>query len=837
MNQPILLLLRAIVGHYRNHPWQLLLMWVGIAVGVATIIGVELLNDSARRSIASSQQQLTSGASHIIEGDALAVEQTYRRIQREIPGLKATPLLRIPLTDPDTGHQLELLGIDPITLFDLQPNFNQESSFQVNPEELIPAKKGLYLDQATARMMGWATGQERILEGPLGSSSLRLLKTFDSIAVSMSANKSIALMDIGKAMSLFTKAPAITQIRLKLDDATLQQVEDRMVAPARLRALENRVGSLLKMRQSFELSLNALSAMALLMGLFLVYNSSHFGFLQRQPLLAQLRSMGVSSRQIGTCLSFEYAVLAISASLCAVPLGWLLAHQLASLMSAGHMAGGPSAILLNANNLIIAILIGCLASFAACLLPLVSAPKTGARPFGSAINVSNSKVHHPRWQPLAAIGLLSTAGLLLSLPHTSIMVSYGAISLLLLGLALLTPLILASMLSLLERSQKTANGRHWLPLLLIRETLRNLGRTRVALMALMVAVATSFGMQLMIDSFRGSVEQWLDQRLNAPVYLRMASQNQQLRPDIAPALLTELGGLERIDFVSEFSFQKLWIQDRQVEAMVNNFPPPSREGYLLLEDNGQPPWPQLNEGPATLVSEPLAYHLNISVGDSITTEINGEAVSLSVIGIFQDYGSEQGRLLLGKPFYQTLTSTSRIRALGLYTGMSLEALRQQLGNRWLSRIELIDQQGLKERSLAVFDQTFAITSALQLLAIMVAFMGLFASLLAILMERKQQMRVFHQLGLTSLERGCLLMGEGMIIGIAAGVLAIPGGEILAWILLKVINLKAFGWNLDLIQHNMAWLHPILLSCFAAFLATLYPAWRLAGPPPQSEEAE
>ncbi|RRJ85025.1 ABC transporter permease [Aestuariirhabdus litorea] len=829
--------LKAMIGHYRNHPWQLLLMWVGIAVGVATIIAVELLNDSARRSIIQTQQALYPGATHLLEGDPVTLEGFYRRLLREVPGVRAMPILSVPLSDPATGQRIELWGIDPFSLSGFSLPVGQPSGEGIRSQELIRYPNGLYLSANAARALQWSSSQERVLLGPRGEHRLRLLGTLPPSQGGDASSAPLAIMDIGPAMEIFKETPELSQVWLKLGPKEQQALRALLPADLNLASLADQTQQLLQMRNAFELSLNALSAMALLMGLFLVYNSSHFGFLQRQPLLAQLRALGVSNREISHYLVVEYALLSATASVFAVPLGWLLALQLGALMDSGLMASDTS-ISLVGGNLPLALGIGCGASFGACLIPFLSSPGASPRPFGGAVAAHPDDNKLPHWQLPAALCLLLVALLLLMLPGTPMLVSYGAITSLLLGSALLAPLLVRG---LLIGAEALWAGRvqtwGWQGLLILRETLGNLSRTRVALSALMVAVATSFGMQLMIHSFRDSVEQWLEQRLNAPLYLRMSAGPERLRPSIPPALLSELKAMPDMDEISEVAFESAWVRDRKVELIVGNFPPPAQTGYRLLEDNGLSPWPQLETRATTLISEPLAYHLQLGVGERLKVRLHGHPMELEVIAIFQDYGSEQGRLLVSNRLYERYYSKTPASALGLYTTLDSQSLYQKIPKRWKNDVDIINQSALRSRSLAVFDQTFAITSALQLLAVVVAFMGLFASLLAILLERRHHLRAFHQLGLSAGERAGLLLSEGAIIGFCAGLLAIPCGEALAWMLLKAINLKAFGWNLYLTQHSALWLQPIALAGTAALLASLYPAWRVTRPLGATQEDE
>ncbi len=840
----LLLTGRALTGHYRQHPWQLLLMWLGITLGVATVISIELLNDSARQSIVKSHNSLDQTASHTIEGDAVLLEKFYREIQLTIPGIIATPLLIAKVNHQDSEHALTLVGIDPFTYSDFGDQVSQQFDKNNSLRSLLINKNTALVNQFTFDELNLSIGSELVLWHKEKPFRLIVHSVLESAP---STSDNLLIMDIGQAKKNLGKENELSQIKLRLDLATvfhkntenqreqqrnriLDNITSRLPAGLYLDKPGRKTNNLLQMRRSFELSLNALSGMALMMGLFLVYNSSHFGFLQRQPMLAQLRAMGVTSNEIGFCLFIEYIVLAISAALSAIPIGWLLADSLLELMVSGHIESSNSLPRLSISTIFQALSLGVFGSLLACIMPLVTAPRTGARPFGNNLSASLTDDEKHHWPLFFGVLLLIAASAILSIRDTSIVVSYAGIALMMFGCAILSPLAYRLILHLLDRVQRRLFPHHWLLQLTVRESTRNLSRTRVALMALMIAIATSYGMQLMVGSFRLSVENWLDERLNAPIYLRMQQTLSTPAEPIPSHLLSLLKQQSNIDAVAEFSFQKVWVGNRQVEMIINNFPLQTRSGYRLLADNNRPPWPQLLHETGIMISEPMAYHLELAVNDKIIIELDGKNSALNIVGIFQDYGSEQGRLIISRNTYNSIWDTQPATAAGIYGSITIQSILALLSDDEQKSIKLIDQKALRNLSLKVFDQTFAITYALQLVAVTVAFMGLFSSLLAILLERREQMSIYHHLGLSGQERSFLILGEGLLIGASAGIIAIACGEWLAWLLLKVINLKAFGWNLPLTHSAFGWLQPVVLGVLAALLATSYPAWKFSKDP-------
>jgi putative ABC transport system permease protein len=257
--------------------------------------------------------------------------------------------------------------------------------------------------------------------------------------------------------------------------------------------------------------------------------------------------------------------------------------------------------------------------------------------------------------------------------------------------------------------------------------------------------------------------------------------------------------------------------------------PPDHAAFQFLEGDPAAIWPAFAQGQA-LVSEPLAYRYGLHPGDNVTLLTDSGRRAFPIAGIYSDYGSDQGVVMLDLAHYQAAWNDQSISSLGLYAapGVDVDTLVQQL--RGLvgadQVITIRSNRALREASLVVFDRTFAITTVLQLLATIVAFVGILAALMALQLERARELGMLRANGLTPRQLWGMVLSQTGLIGLTAGLLAIPVGVLLALVLVFVINKRSFGWTLLFRLDGGLFAQALLVAIVAALLAGLYPAWRM-----------
>ena len=365
-----------------------------------------------------------------------------------------------------------------------------------------------------------------------------------------------------------------------------------------------------------------------------------------------------------------------------------------------------------------------------------------------------------------------------------------------------------------------------------RDVVNSLSRTSVAVMALMVAISVTIGVSLMVNSFRSTVITWLAETLQGDVYISApgvttTSPSIPLDPE-AVELARRWPGIARVDVLQSTDVD-LPNGEIHIAATDNRDIGHERKFYALGMDR-ESVWENMGNG-AVLISEPLANRLELprSGGEIALFTNSGEQV-FPVAGIYYDYASTQGTVLMALEVYRKYWNdpTVTAMALRLEPGEDPDQVSGELEEA-LARIQGLrvrPNQALRDDVLEIFDRTFAITGALQLLATIVAFIGVLSALLSLELERQREIGILRSIGLTARQLFGLISLETSLMGAVAGFLSMPTGYVLALILVYIINRRSFGWTLQMQVEPAPFIQALILAVLAAFLAGVYPAIRM-----------
>ncbi|HEY7378777.1 MAG TPA: FtsX-like permease family protein, partial [Steroidobacteraceae bacterium] len=429
-----------------------------------------------------------------------------------------------------------------------------------------------------------------------------------------------------------------------------------------------------------------------------------------------------------------------------------------------------------------------------------------------------------------SVALLAIGALLAFLPGRNLLAGFAAMLMLLLSVAFLAPALLRAIGG---ASARLAHRISTTLRLGLTDAARSLSRTGVAVAALSVAISATLGIAVMVASFRHSLDAWLIRTLRADVYVTAPG------PGFArPERTIESGVLAKlfaVPGVAEHSAgRRASVSSEFGPVLLDALEPASHslDAITLVAGNPREVWSAFDQG-ALLASEPFAYHHRVGVGDTLTLQTPEGPRAFRIAGIFREYGSDRGSLLIRRQQYREIWHDDAITSLGFYlapghSGQELSAaLRQASAGQQALLIR--SNRELRALSLDIFEQTFAITSVLYWLAAIVASVGLFAALLAHGLERARQTALLRALGLTPRGAAVFLSAQGLLLGVVAAIAAIPAGLLTAAVLVLVINRRAFGWHLDLHVSGGPIVNALLIGVFASLLAGILPALRAARP--------
>ncbi|MEM9733194.1 MAG: ABC transporter permease [Pseudomonadota bacterium] len=784
--------LSALLSHWWRHPGQLATLVIGLSLATALWSGVQAINAEARASYAKAEQTLApDGLDRLRRSDGQPIAlATYVTLQKA--GWRTSPVIRGTLR-VEGGERFDLLGVEPVTA----------------PQSLAPtAGEGEVFD---ANFVG---GQGLLLAHPDTADQLKAAPNLPPVRPVETIAPGIVVADIGVAARLLDKPNTVTELVLLPNQPSARSPLSE-IAPQLERQSADAGNDIGRLTDSFHLNLTAFGLLSFAVGLFIVHGTIGLAFEQRRGVFRTLRVLGLSAREMTVVTVLELLTFALVAGTLGIILGYLIASFLlpdvAATLRGLYGATIEGTVTLRpqwwASGIAIATLGTGIAAAGALWrthrLPILAAAQPRAWAMLSSRTLG--------WQMGAAILLLITAvGLMVW--GRGLVLGFLALALLLVGAALTLPPIFAA---LLARFQTIASGvkTQWF----WADTRQQVPGLSLALMALLLALAANIGVSTMVGSFRTTFVGWLDQRLAAEIYVSANDAEQ------APKLRAYLE--DNADAVLP-----IW----DVETTLNGVPgqlysmadhATYRNNWPLLQATDNV-WDRVAAGAAVLINEQLSRRQDIGLGDSV--DIGGKR-TLPIAGVYSDYGNPAQQALISVPLWVELYPQADRTRFGVRIDPEeAAALKEDVQQRFdLPADRIVEQAKIKEISLKVFERTFSVTDALNILTLAVAGFAIFTSLLTLSTMRLPQLAPVWSLGITRRELAWLELARALILAIFTIALAVPVGIALAWVLLAVINVEAFGWRLPLTLFPTDWLRLALFALIAAALAAAIPARRLA----------
>jgi len=832
-----------------RHRWQSILMVFGIALGVAVVVAIDLANASAQHAFELSAETLTGKATHQVAGGPLGVpEQVYVDLVRSGWSQPTTPVVQGYVASPQLGGQpLQLLGIDPFSDGPFRDFLGTGQSIPLGQLVAFFTRPGaVLLSQALAQRYHVKIGDSLVVQLAGRTQSVEIVGLLDPAdSLSQQTLDGVMLSDISTAQELTGTQGYLSRIDLILPDGNLSILSDlqkRLPQGLLVSTASTRSSALDQMTAAFRLNLTALSLLALIVGLFLIYNTMTFSIVQRRELFGTLRCLGVTRREVFGLVLGEAALVGLLGSLLGAGLGILLGQGTVRMVSQTindlYFTTTVQANGISILSLVKGLLMGVLASLLTSSLPAWEAASVPPRYALIRSGLESKSRQSVGWAAAAGAVVIAAALLLFQVPSTSLYLGFSGTLLVVLGAALFSSaavVLLVNLAGLLTVPLFGLVGR-----LAPRSLLNSLSRTAVAVAALMVAVSVTIGVSIMIDSFRHTVVIWLDETLQSDVYITApAFTGATPSAPVDPADIQQLytwPGVRHVD-----SLRSTTVEGRQGEVNLSATDN-AQVGFerLFYRLNGSPAqvWKNLQAG-QVLVSEPLANRLGIHhPGETIQLSTPQGWRDFPILGIYYDYTSSEGTVLMALPYYRQVWNDPVVTAIGLRLepGQNADSVVHALQDHFSQGQKLLVRANstLRQDVLQIFDRTFAITVALRLLATLVAFVGVLNALFLLELEKKREVGILRALGLTGAQLRKMVFLETGLMGLVAGLLAIPTGYALSLILVYVINRRSFGWTLQMLVDPGVLVQGILLALVAALLAGIYPAMRLSRLPAAEE---
>lgn len=823
--------------HLRRRPLEAFLSLLGIAIGVAVMAGIDLANDNALLSFHKSVDAISGRATHQILGSAAGIPDTMAAEILRQPLLTATPVIEYVAACREAGNDaLHVLGIDPFT----DAAFRDYSNLSDSSATLLTAGNLQLLTQPGAALISetFAATHGLVLPDTLhlliGSEwrAVFVLGTISQEILTRLGFDHLLLLDLSSAQEVLGRLGYIDRIDLIASEARIAGLRAALPEYLRLEPPAGRSRRVEEMIRAYRLNLTALSFLAVFVGMFLIYNTMEFAVLHRRKQIGILRCLGVTPRQVIINSLLEALVLGLIGAALGLALGVLLAHYATQAVSATiselYVFLKVEGVTLRPAVLLKAAGLGLLATLFASAVPALEAAGISA---AVAVRRSSLERRARTFAPWFAAAGVVALGLGLAVYFNSTSFIGGLVVALLVGLAAIgfTPVLT---LWLTAASAPLAQRHAGQPGLLATRSIRAaLSRTAVAIAALMLALAMVLGMRLMITSFRATINDWVSGALQGDVYLRplgfgTAKWSATLSPDFL-AFLAEQPDVAAISRygATEFRYRGEPIYLVEVSPEVLQ----TRSNFTFTAGTGAQHWPKLLAG-EVIISEIFSRRFGKAASDTLLLPSPAGPQPFTIAAVIIDYSLDQGQVMMSHDTYARHFGPPRITNAALYleTGVEIggyvRALRRAVAGRF--EVEVNSHRELRAEVLRIFDQSFAITQVMQLLAGLVAVIGIISAVMSLLVERTRELGILRAVGMTLAQMRRMVFLESGLMGVFAGLIALPAGTALALVLIYVINLRTFGWAIPFRIEAVAYLQTFLIALGAALLAAIYPMQRL-----------
>jgi putative ABC transport system permease protein len=857
----ILTLLRTCLRSSRSHPLRTGLLIFGIALGVAGIIAIDIARISVSKSFELSTQALSSRSTHQVIGSDFSISQSlFTRIRVDAGIQKSAPVISRLVKIPELGGQtFTLMGIDPFSERAFRPvGFKEWGKGGRGFPAAFTQGRGLVISQGLGRAHGLEP--ESPITLMLGERQVKT-RVAGMMAESPRALDKVVMGDIALVQELLGFGDRISRIDLKLDTKVQAEALQSILGPGEiLTETRHHHETIRSLSRSFETSLTAFAMLVLFMGIFLIYNTVSFSVASRRPLNSTLRALGATPKEIFTAVQTEVLVYALAGSLLGIVLGIVLGkgavQVVCATVSQMYYTLTITQTHLSPLSLVKGGGIGILAALASSLVPALNAANTPPITLMQRSSTESALFRSRTWLTTGGWAAAGAAVLLFKQNQMGMGGVFMGVFMIFIAGSFLTPAMIGILTRCFDRLFTPDHGRPgkritWvrspfsiLPRMAVRNIRRSLSRSSVLIASLMVVISVYIGIDTMTLSFRQSIINWVDGHIGGDIHI---SSMDELNPELDNTLWQDISAMEGVEKVSAYNIHRRY-SARSGEVHIFSYirdTSVKKWSWLAKEagDGDDQNLEALLDKGWIIVSEIFARQHGLNptgdlraVGSArvVMETLEGE-IGFQVAGIFQDFFMGGGRAVVGRETMKRYWGKDDITAIQVF--LSPDSLRdkKELIREMMPKIQAMtgDDPMIRIRSgpeikrgiLSVFDNTFLITIALQFLTALVALTGIVNSVMALILERSKELGILRACGAQTAQVKLLILWECGLTGFMAGLLAVPMGLILSWVLVDVVNLRSFGWTYD-IQFSFVTLAQALgFSVLAALGAGLVPALR------------
>ena len=829
----LLIFFRMMLRPLVREPVRTLLTLFAVALGVAVVVAIELAGVAATGSFRSSLESLTGAAEYEITAVGGVDESLLGRLASLPYPVGFAPLIEgFAFVEPGREN-VPAFGVDMIGASTLGDSVSEEA-FSL---DYLRTSDSVWVGKAfgktpgdTLRLTINARTQDYVVRGIIDT------KRFQG-----AAQENVVVMDIATAQRAFDKQGRLDRIAVLLPREPEDQdweplLRAELPAGVALEPRGTRTGQNQKMLGAFRWNLRILSYISLVVGAFLIYNTISVSVVRRRAEIGVMRAMGASRGGVLAAFLAEAAFFGTAGMLLGLGAGRVMADGAVELMAATvetlYVSSAPGPIEITLGTLVVAALSGIGVSLLSALAPAREASAVspseamarGHHEYRARLNAGRELV----WAAVLAVA----AGLATLAPPIERKPVFGYLAALLLiaAAALAIPAVVSWVTRLASSTALRVFGVEGF--LASRSLAASLARTSVLVGALSTAVAMMVSVGIMVGSFRDTVQVWIEYQLRADLYIRPAGAPSADRlATMEAALADRIEALPAVEAVDRFRSYPISYNGLPATLGAGEAQVVSRSGMVrFLEGPGREViLEQMRSDDNAIISEPFSAKHDLHVGDSVSLPLGGKQAQFRIAGVYYDYSSERGLIIIDRATLLKYLPDPALTSLAVYVkpGADLEAARTEIERATAGqRLFIAGNRALRRAAIRVFDRTFAITYALEAVAIVVAIVGMAGALLALVIDRRREIGVLRFLGASGEQVRRMILFESGLLGLLSNLVGLGLGTLLSLVLIYVINKQSFGWTIQFHWPVVLLVSALTLIYAATLVAGIYPA-RLA----------
>jgi putative ABC transport system permease protein len=831
--------------HLAQSPLRTLLTVLGVAVGVATLIGIASINRAVMGAFRSTIDTIAGKADFAITSGKAGFDEKLLETVRATQGVlhAAGGLTVVAPVKDSPGERLYVMGVDLLDdgFFRNYEGVDRDVGHMSDDLEFLNSTDRMLVSERFAQAHHLKTGDTFSLQTPEGAKEFVIHGQLKESGPIKAFGGLVGVMYTGSAQVAFSRGTVLDRIDVAIDPkAHAEEVQKALQAALgphfEVDSPERHGQSVATMVRSFQLGLNLGSAVALLVGVFLVYNTISIGVVQRRREIGTLRALGATRSRIRALFTLEALVLGSIGSALGIPLGTVIAR-----MAIGFVSHSVSSLYVQVNaravgftpiELGIGVVLGLLGSAVAALWPSYlasSVPPVQAlrRDIAAGATIASLR----SWPTVMGLGLIAVSVPVSYLPapmDNFPLGGYLAVFFTLMGVTLLSPLVLRGLQRVYQRPGELAlgiSGR-----LAADNFSRAPGRTAVPVSALGVGVAMTVCIGGFVGSFQSATTKWINQSVPADLFVTSSAklsgvQNQPMKEEEIGPALDHIDGIDCVDRLRIYPQDVLGLR---VYVLSLNPDIYYKRGKVDLIE-GKLPTAEMRAAGYVIISENLSRRRDLHAEGTFPMDTPTGRRDYKIAGVMRDYTSDQGTVFMDRKWFSEEFNDNLVDSFEVYLSdpSKLEAVRSEITQRFGTKHDLyvLSNQELRAEAQALIGNAFSVTYAMEVVAVILALLGVINTLLAAVLDRTREIGLLRAVGAARGHIIKLFSGEAALIGLTGGALGCVSGYVLGNIVTKVISVQATGWDIPYVFADMLALRMLVAATVCAIVAGLYPARR------------